>query len=853
MRTLIILLLAAVCPLAAQLREFPHDEHFDSVAVPALPAGWRTSANRLATGDFATTRSAPLSDSAAVLSTNATIEQWLETPPLDFSLWEPESLSFHERRSGTHTSGVLVEASTDGGGAYPLRLADTLSNPGSTSYVRRSMALPYALLGGARTTRIRWRIAGNGTGTTGTYRLDDVTISARARFDLRLASLTIEPPFPLSGAAVRLRATVRNDGLDPAQGFSVAFFLDRDHDMLPDESELFGAKEIPGTLPPGDSVAALFDAAGGTAGSDTLVALVVYGADQSPRNNARAVRRTTGRPPGAVVVNEIMYAPASPDPEWVELASTQEDSVDIGAWGISDRNSLSVYRFAPGPRWLPPRFFAVVTRDSARLAATHPEAIIVGIGTLPVSLFNNDSDAVVLFDHRGMAMDSVHYRARWGGTGGASLERVEASGAAAESTNWGSSLDEVGSTPGRQNYRTPLDTNASAVRLVPLYNGDSTAGVALIARNTGRTSLAALFASLYLDRNRDTAASPEELLAEAAADAPIGPGDSVIVWFAWDHPEPGEQPLIARLETAHDMRPGDNQARATVTFSYPRGALEINELMYEPADGRSEYMEYLNGGALPVDVSGWRVGPRREAGAPGSVSGAFSPRNPLVVLPGEYLVVAADSSILEVFPSAGAAGSHLVARGKALGLGNSGDTVMLFDATARAIDSLVYAPEWHNPDLEETRGRSLERMSPSVPGADARNWSTSADPSGGTPGRRNSLHAPLPPGAPAALSCSPNPFSPDGDGEEDATVIAYALSFRTGTLRARVYDALGRMVRTLAGEEPTGQSGHLLWDGRDDRRERVPMGIYIVLLEAHDAVGMSTETMKGVVVVAARL
>jgi hypothetical protein len=68
-----------------------------------------------------------------------------------------------------------------------------------------------------------------------------------------------------------------------------------------------------------------------------------------------------------------------------------------------------------------------------------------------------------------------------------------------------------------------------------------------------------------------------------------------------------------------------------------------------------------------------------------------------------------------------------------------------------------------------------------------------------------------------------------------------------------IFDALGRTVRTLAGAEPTGQEGLLLWDGFDDRRERVPMGIYIILVEVREAPDMPAETVKGVVVVAARL
>jgi hypothetical protein len=225
---------------------------------------------------------------------------------------------------------------------------------------------------------------------------------------------------------------------------------------------------------------------------------------------------------------------------------------------------------------------------------------------------------------------------------------------------------------------------------------------------------------------------------------------------------------------------------------------------------------------------------------------------PVIVSPGEYVVLAADSLLLARFPGAADAGAHLVVLGKSLGLGDGGDTLILQDASGRLIDSVIYSPDWHNPDLEETRGRSLERITLSLPPTDGRNWGTSADPSGGTPGRRNSLGASAK-AAGAGAQCSPNPFSPDGDGFEDVTIIAFDLPLVTGTRRIAVYDALGRRVRTLSGEEPTGGSGSMVWDGRDDDGNVVAMGIYVVLIETHDARSGASERTLCPVVVAAKL
>jgi flagellar hook assembly protein FlgD len=103
------------------------------------------------------------------------------------------------------------------------------------------------------------------------------------------------------------------------------------------------------------------------------------------------------------------------------------------------------------------------------------------------------------------------------------------------------------------------------------------------------------------------------------------------------------------------------------------------------------------------------------------------------------------------------------------------------------------------------------------------------------------------------LNCSPNPFSPDGDGHEDFTIISYELPTSAALVRIRIFDARGRLIRTLANGEPSGAHGQVVWDGLTDRREKARIGIYIVLLEALDASGGSMQATKCTVVVAARL
>jgi hypothetical protein len=80
------------------------------------------------------------------------------------------------------------------------------------------------------------------------------------------------------------------------------------------------------------------------------------------------------------------------------------------------------------------------------------------------------------------------------------------------------------------------------------------------------------------------------------------------------------------------------------------------------------------------------------------------------------------------------------------------------------------------------------------------------------------------PAAARPLRCYPNPFNP-------RTTVAFDVP-SAGPIRLAVYDAAGRLVRTLvAGAVPVGRH-EVVWDGRDDRDRAVASGAYLCRLEA---------------------
>jgi len=75
----------------------------------------------------------------------------------------------------------------------------------------------------------------------------------------------------------------------------------------------------------------------------------------------------------------------------------------------------------------------------------------------------------------------------------------------------------------------------------------------------------------------------------------------------------------------------------------------------------------------------------------------------------------------------------------------------------------------------------------------------------------------------------------------------------TKQVRIKIFDSKGRLVRTLLHNQPSGSSGSVIFDGKDDAGDALRIGIYIIFLEAINEGSGVVENIKTVVVVARKL
>jgi hypothetical protein len=82
----------------------------------------------------------------------------------------------------------------------------------------------------------------------------------------------------------------------------------------------------------------------------------------------------------------------------------------------------------------------------------------------------------------------------------------------------------------------------------------------------------------------------------------------------------------------------------------------------------------------------------------------------------------------------------------------------------------------------------------------------------------------------------PNPFSPNGDGLYDDTIVTFFLGREADYVNVEFYDLAGRLARRVVFQEATDYTGRtpqtVTWDGTDRDGNVVPYGIYVMRVEA---------------------
>ena len=712
----------------SQVTEFPYSENFDGVTAPILPSDWSGVG-------FATYASSPRSNPNCVSATGNRSIKTLISPVFNFTSRLPDKLIFWERRTSTAVAYRLeVRASVDGVN-FGILLARFDSITMTTSYVERTIDLSNSELKFQSNVQFEWIVLADSTNNTGVLRIDDVLLSVIIGYDVGLTNMISSPNNPTRKDSITLSAVVKNDGSLISSNFSIRFFCDDNINGLNEPSEQFSI--LNGiSLNPGDSLTCIVTHAPMKAGEHRFITTIDFSSDENHINDTARAIVTVGNIKGDILVNEIMYAPVGDEPEWVEFINTSPDTINLKKWRISDSNVSTKSLLTSSDVFISPNAFLIIAKDTV-FNTLHP-----GVSFLVSSfaaLNNTTPDAVVIYDPSLHSIDSVAYQPSWGGQNGKSLERIDVQASSTAPSNWATSQDTLGSTPGRTNSIARLDYDLcikSLRQTQTIVNGEAISGIDVVVGNAGKKQVDSVIIHFYNDDNRNSNPEAFELIQTLFSPTSIAAGDSLVLHESMPQLSPGETDMIVKVDYWRDERIQNNQAAIQVRTSFMASSIVINEIMVAPSTGECEWLELYNRGSIPIDIAHWIFHDLPTAS--GSVNQFLIATQPTTINSHDFVVIAADSSIIHLLPSYARSDSsiHVIIMNRSGGLGfnNDADVVILQDLTGNTIDSLDYYLTG-----SEQNGKSLERIDTEMPSALKTNWGMSQDSLGSTPGRINSI------------------------------------------------------------------------------------------------------------------
>ena len=565
--------------------------------------------------------------------------------------------------------------------------------------------------------------------------------------DIAAADILFIPEFPLEGDTVTISTKIKNVG-NNASDFSIQLFEDTNLDSLPDillttVQNLF--------LAPDDS--SIFSLNYSIENLQTKKGFFInaqFSFDEDTTNNKFYKTIEPGLPPQSIVINEILYAPAGGEPEWIELYNRTNSLINIKDWSLNDIFANPTSVIIGDNVFIEPGSYLVLSRSSD--IVNFHRFIPAEVYVLPIPSLNNDADGIILKDNRGLEIDSVFYTMEWGGTNGHSLERISVDAGTNLQTNWGTSLDIEQSTPGRINSITPkqFDLAVAEMSFNPRFpvTGDDVF-VSAIIRSNSSSSADNFNVEFFIDTDSNNVV---DLLLSRESGLGLTAGDSVNVTSTLPIEDLNSKILTAvRIVYSEDEDTLNNYFEKNVEPGFPDKIVLINEVMYNPGENEPEWLEVVNVSNEEINIKNWSV-----SDVISTPTKNFITNTEVLLQPEEYLVIAKDTSFNSVHP--GVNSKVLFANFGTLG--NTSDGIIIYDFRDGIIDSLFYRSSWGG-----RKGFSLERISLGEETNDSTNWTTSLSSIGSTPGLPNSTDN-LPDYERNDLVINEIMFDPDGDNSE---------------------------------------------------------------------------------------
>lgn len=536
---------------------------------------------------------------------------------------------------------------------------------------------------------------------------------------------------------------------------------------------------------------------------------------------------------GDVIITEFMADPSPvvglPELEFVEIFNKSNKYFDITGWKLGDNASDGTITSG----WLAPGNYLVLCATSS--VSQFP-------GSVAVSSFpslNNSTDDIVIKNASGLIIDKITYSDTWyrddvKKQGGYTLELINPNHPCSDGNNWIGSSDPTGGTPGIQNSVYDITPNTSQLQIIQTSALEP--NLLEVYFNKGLDSLS-IFNANYTFSHALTVST-----ITVTGKFPRK------VFYEFNEDLITSQNYQFTIDNLSDcwMSNSTLNGQFILPDSVAVGDLAINEILFNPITGGSDFVEIRNNSSKVIDLHKLYIGNiKNEAiGNQKQIPVHF------LLKPNELVVVSADTlSQLQTYPMA-VPGRFI--QMSLPSLNNDSSTVFLLKDSNIVLDKVSYSAKWHLKLIADVKAKSLEKIDPFGSASDSKNWHTAAEAIGfATPGAPNSQYSPAQHNGDFSLTSTI--ISPDNDGFEDVLQINYVMLQDGMVANVKIFDDRGRLIKHVCKNELLGKQGSLIWDGITENNLKASIGTYVVIFEAFKSNGGDLFVQKKAFVVAGKL
>ena len=526
-----------------------------------------------------------------------------------------------------------------------------------------------------------------------------------------------------------------------------------------------------------------------------------------------------------IVINEIMFDPTPrvnlPEMEYVEIFNNSDRNILLDGWKLivgKKEYDIPVNTLQSGE-------YLLLTKD----ATLFPDVNVVEV---PISSLTNSGTTLKITTSTGVVVDQVSYSVSMFSDeakkdGGWSLELINPKNYCIGNDNWDGATSSLGGTPGLTNSIFNLDFYPNTVN-----------EISQVSANDNVSSISVLFKG-FIDESSISVETDYSRHYDYVYEANPNGSSEITINLESELGVDIKYFILNNLLSCDGSEIITDTIWASNFEDIEKGNILVNEVMFNPKEGSSEFVEifnnsnkflslrnvYLSNFTTDDDTSE-KIGEKR-----------LSDKN-IIFPPNTYFTITKNADAVRDVYKSGVFYTFIELTSLPK-LNNEDGNVAVLDRAFNFVDKMVYTSEMHVGLItsEKQKGVSLERIKFNSPSLDFNNWTSASQSSGGaTPSLINSV-SPVDYIVEDVFEVYPEVFTPNNDGVFDVVELKFKLEKSGVVANVKIFNSNGVFVKEIVNNFLMGSGGSFIWNGMNKDNSLCEKGIYIFWVELFDAEG----------------